>query len=130
MDNEQQIDQRHVPRAIEGVLLLRGKIEVLEKEVIKLKASKLELENYLRSVLFAREETQTKTDDGVAFLQEKTSVTMADRPAFLEFVILTNNFDLFTNHVDKTEVLRLTSENVYVPGVNIDTTTVCHVRKA
>src|SRR5271157_5659995 len=128
MDNEQQIDQRHVPRAIEGVLLLRGKIEVLEKEVSKLKASKLELENYLRSVLFARKEAQTKTDDGVAFLQEKTSVTMADRPAFLEFVILTNNFDLFTNHVDKKEVLRLTTENVHVPGVTIDTTTVCHVR--
>ena len=130
MDNEQQIDQRHVPRAIEGVLLLRGKIEILEKEVSKLKASKKELENYLRSVLFAREEAQTKTNDGVAFLQEQTSVTMKDRPAFLEFVILTNNFDLFTNHVSKEEVLRLTSENVYIPGVNIDITTVCRVRKA
>ena len=88
------------------------------------------LETYLLGTMNQRHEEQIKTSAGTAYRSPQMRVTMEDRQAVIDFVILHNSFDLFTNHVNKEAVKELLDAGTVPPGIKIDRFVQCNIRKA
>ena len=87
------------------------------------------IEGGLQQFLLANDGQNFKAEGiGTAFLQTKTHVRMADRNAFLDFIVKTGDpFSYFTNNVRKETVLDYVKEHG-TPPAGIDLTSIQEVQ--
>lgn len=72
-----------------------------------------------------------KTSVGTAYRSERTSVTVADKSAFMDYIESNKAFDLLDVRANKTAVEGFMAENQDVPpGVNIRREVVVNFRRA
>ena len=72
-----------------------------------------------------------KTSVGTAYRSERTSVTVADKSAFMDYIESNKAFDLLDVRANKTAVEGFMAENQDVPpGVNIRREVAVNFRRA
>ena len=102
-------------------------------EVAQIKANhKAQLEPYTQALdkLDAGVESM-KTSVGTAYRSERTSVTVADKSAFMDYIESNKAFDLLDVRANKTAVEGFMAENQDVPpGVNIRREVAVNFRRA
>lgn len=111
-------------------------------EVAQIKAShKAQLEPYVQAldkleaqmlqVLSDAGVESMKTSVGTAYRSERTSVTVADKSAFMDYIESNKAFDLLDVRANKTAVEGFMAENQDVPpGVNIRREVAVNFRRA
>lgn len=102
-----------------------------EEELKPLDANMAIIADAMLRILTERGANNTKTNVGTAFKTTRTSATVKDRDAFLNYVFDHHALSLLTNHVSKEEVeavIELTGAPP--PGVDVSRETVVQFRKA
>lgn len=97
------------------------KTKAYEQEVAVLKDQQKQIEVELLRRLHDRGATQTKTEDGTAFISETMTANIADEPNFFKFVLEQGDLDFFQRRISIThlkEYMREHGDNV-PPGLNI-----------
>jgi hypothetical protein len=100
---------------------LGEKTKAYEAEVKVLKSQQRQIELELLRRLQARGASQTKTDDGTAFILEVMTSNIADEGVFFPFVLKTGDLDFFQRRISITHLREYMKEhsNAVPPGLNI-----------
>lgn len=116
-------------------LAIRAEITVIKArhtaELIEYETALETIENYLLDAMIQRRETNIKTSKGTAYQAESLRVSMEDRDALLTHAIEEGDYGFFTNHVAKEHVKEYmeTHQGLAPPGVKVERSVVCHLRK-
>ena len=109
-----------------------AELEAAHKE--RIKPYKAALEKLELDVLQALDEAgveSMKTKFGTAYKSQKTSVTVADRSAFMDYVKAHQAFELLDVRPSKTAVENFLAEHQDVPpGVNLRRVVACNFRRS
>jgi hypothetical protein len=113
---------------------LRDRKEAIRKEATektaKIDAVLRKIENVLIASLDAAGVESAKTQDGTAFVATRSSATVADRDAFLGFVVEHDAFDMLESRCSKVAVEQWLEVNGELPpGVNYRTERTINVRR-
>lgn len=74
-------------------------------------------------------QNSAKTDHGTPYIQKRVSATVADRDAFLAFVMENESLEFLENRVNKTAVQQYMEDNEEVPpGIKVSTQQVINIR--
>ena len=139
MRKAEQEKKERKPATIENVMAAYRKtrdeeIAALNDQVSKLRAVQAKREAWLAAQLTKDNLDNVKIKGvGMAFFQNTESVTIADKPAFIEWVKedIENRLDFLETKASKSQVTHmLEEEKVLPPGVNYSTFRKLMVRKA
>lgn len=129
------VSQDHVNKRIADFVRLRDEIKRLEDEHKKQMAPYREtlekLSNVLMGHLNAVGAESIRAEAGTVYKTEKRSASIADKQAFWDFVMSTQNFDLLDYKANVTAVSEYIDEkHALPPGVNFTSTILVGVRRA
>ena len=124
----------NVDDVIKGYIALRDKKEETERrhkeELAPLRDRMAKVEAWLHDHLLQHNLTNLKGASGTAFLQEATSVTVADWDAAFEFIQQEGAWELLEHRVSNSVVQDyIESKGVTPPGVNVKKELVVRVRR-
>jgi hypothetical protein len=119
---------------VEKLLALRAKIEEIKKrhkeELVKYNEAESYLENRLMAVLNENSSRQMRVDAGTFYTAKHISARVNAWSETLDYIRENDAWELLEARVNKTAVQALMEEtNAEIPGVNVTTTYVLHVRK-
>lgn len=107
-----------------------AKKKAYEADVEQVDKAMEKIENALLKHLNASQSESVRTESGTFYKQRKTSVTTADREAFLRFCREQDQWPLLEVRPSKTAVEQYRDDNKDLPpGVNWSETTVVNVRR-
>lgn len=119
---------------VDRYIRMRDKIAAIKKEQAAAMApftSALDMMgNWLLNELLSRNEESVKTKTGTFFKVLRTSCTVEEWEATLDFIIKNNAWDLLERRVSKTAVVQVMDDTQQpVPGVSITQEYVVNVRR-
>ena len=114
---------------------LRDKKAAIEKEnlerVAPYTAMLRRIEGYMLEVLNTAGADSIKTPHGTVYKSMRTSATVSDRQAFLDFVLATKLYELLESRVSKLAAQAIIAETQKdIPGVETSSELVINVRRA
>ena len=116
-------------------IALRDEIAAMKKrhteELLPYEEGLEACENWLLKTMENRGEKNIKTNAGTAFQSTQLRVSMEDREALMKYTVITGDWGFWTNHVAKEHVKEYRdTKGVNPPGVKVERTIVCNIRKA
>ena len=120
---------------IEAYIKLRDMKKALKakhtEELAPIRENMGHIESAMLAILNERGAQNSKTEVGTAFKTTRTSATVKDRDAFLNYVIDHSAWALLTNNVSKVEVEAITElTGAPPPGIDVSREIVVQFRKA
>jgi hypothetical protein len=119
---------------IAGYMKLKAHKESIEKrhkeELAPIHENLFKLQNFLQKTLLEMGLQNLKGDDGTAYLETKTRVTVDDSTAMLAFMQQQNRFDLLEQRVSQSVALEyLEQTGELPPGTVAKSEITCRIRK-
>lgn len=116
-------------------IALRDKIAEIEAQhkaaLAPYKDAKVKLEQAMLNILVTQGVESMRTASGTAYRTERTSVTIADKSAFMDYVTNNGAFELLDVRANKTAVADFLTENQDLPpGVNVSREATVGFRRA
>lgn len=89
-------------------------------ELAPLMDAQVKLASHVLALLKSQGTESAKTESGTAYTTTKTYISVADKAAFLDFIIANGLFELLDIHANKTAVEDYLAQNdALPPGVNL-----------
>lgn len=123
-----------VDQLIAAYIDIRDQVAKLEAEhkktVAPYKEAMGKIEGTVLTILNNMGVDSFKTPAGTAYSTTRTSVTVADRAAFMDYVVANQQFDLLDVRPNKTAVQGfLEAHQDLPPGVNVSRAVACNFRR-
>lgn len=124
------VDQR-IQKLTEYYRMLRDKIADLEARKTKVQEEKTKVAAAIMDFLQKNGIENLRTASGTCYISERTTASVADPKAFMDFVIEAKNWELLDKRANPVRCTEFTKEHGFAPpGVNLNTTKTLGVRKA
>lgn len=121
--------------AVEIFILIRDEIkrreEAFEESLAGLKAKKKQVEGIIRQILESNGQESARSKHGTAYLSERTTASLSDPDAFMQFVTENKLFDLMERRAASVPVQDYARAHGHLPpGCNLSTIQIVGVRKS
>lgn len=129
------MDTNNIGQLTGVYISLRDRVAEIEAkhklELAPLKEAMEKVEDRVYSLLAQSGLDSAKTENGTAYITESSSVTVADKSAFMDFIRENDAFDFLDVKANKTAVnAYLETNQALPPGVNINRKTKVGFRRA
>ena len=129
------LDAREIEKRVGQYIAIRDRLDEMNAEhderCKKLKATQNLLSGLMLAYLEQAGATSIKTPEGTCIASSKTTASLADPKAFMDFVIANSAWDLLDRKANSTAVRDYVAEKGHLPpGANLSTIRTLSVRRS